>query len=86
MLWTKGLVERMKETYVDTRIRAKIGKQKGDEFWTGMELRQGCPLSTLLLSLMYQDLEEMLERKGKGGILLGNSKLFLFSRLSIFWS
>ena len=38
----EGLIERIKEIFVETRIRVRIGEQKEKVFWTGRGLRQGC--------------------------------------------
>ncbi|XP_033218202.1 uncharacterized protein LOC117173670 [Belonocnema kinseyi] len=72
----EGLVERIKEIFEETQIRVWIGKQKGVVFWSGRGLRQRCPLSLLLFSLLLADLEEKLEKKGKGRTVMGNSKVY----------
>ena len=41
-----GLIERIKEIFVDTRIRGRIGEQKGEVFWIGRgELATYCWLT-----------------------------------------
>lgn len=36
-------------------------------FWTGRRLGQGCPLNSLLFSLLVADLEEVINRVKGGG-------------------
>lgn len=39
-------------------------------------MRQGCPLSAKLFILYLADLEEVLRRRGKGGVELGGTRLY----------
>ena len=43
----KGLIERIKEIFVETRIRVRIGERKGEVSWTGRGLRQSFKPTTL---------------------------------------
>ena len=72
----EGLIERIKEIFVETRIKVRIGKQKGEVFWTGKGLGQGCHLSPLLFSILLADLEEWMERRGKGDTALENRRIY----------
>ena len=61
----EGLIERITEIFVETRIRVIIGEQKGEIFWTGRGLRQGCALSPLLFRTLLAHLEERMGRRIK---------------------
>lgn len=39
------LVVRIGELIKETRNRVKIGKRNSERFWTGREVRQGCPVN-----------------------------------------
>ena len=56
----KGLRERVEEVYRETMIRAKVGEETGEAFWTGKGPRQGCPLSPILFNILTADLAEEL--------------------------
>ncbi|XP_043464490.1 uncharacterized protein LOC122499949 [Leptopilina heterotoma] len=75
----QGFIERIKEFYEDTREKVKIGEELGEEFWLGRGLRQGCPLSPILFNLLMADLEEKMERKGKGGVILGKRRVYVLA-------
>ena len=87
VLWKKmrergvneGLIQRINEIFVETRIRVSIGEQRGEVFWIDRELRQGCPLSPLLFSILLADLEERMGWRGKGGTGLENGRIYLLA-------
>lgn len=75
----KGFIRRVKEVVRETKNRMRVGENLGDSFWTARGLRQGCPLSLLLLNIVMADTEEALgkvkveraEDRGKEDLLPG---------------
>ena len=70
------LLDRIKEVFTETKTRVRIREEKGEEFWTDRGLRQRCPLSPLLFSILLADLEEKMGKKGMGGVILGNKRIY----------
>ena len=70
------LLDRIKEVFTETKTRVRIREEKGEEYWTGRGLWQGCPLSPLLFSIFIADLKEKMEKNGKGGVILGNKRIY----------
>jgi len=59
----EGIIERVRKVQRETKSRVKIGGELGESFWTAREVRQECPLSSILLfSIMIADLEEEMEK------------------------
>lgn len=54
----EGLVVRCEELIRETRNRVRVGREVRKVFWTGQEVRQGCPASSSLFTLLTADLEE----------------------------
>ena len=72
----EGLVERCGEVLKETVCRVRVGEEEGKEFWTTRGVRQGCPLSPSMFTLLLADLDEELEKGGWGGVRLGGRKVY----------
>lgn len=48
-------------------VQGKSRRKVGESFWTARGVKQECPLSMKLFSLLIADLDEWLERRSKGG-------------------
>ncbi|XP_039310271.1 secreted RxLR effector protein 78-like [Solenopsis invicta] len=59
----ESLVVRCEEVLEETLSRVRVGKKVGENFWTGKGVRQRCPLSPCLFTLLLADLDEELERE-----------------------
>lgn len=75
----EGLVRRCGEVLRETVSKVRVGEREGDSFWTERGLRQGCPLSPCLFTLLVADLDEELERGRWGGVELGGKKVYLLA-------
>lgn len=73
---SERLTERVREIYVETKnIVQAIGKRSG-EFYTEKGVRQGCPLRPALFVIMIDDLEEELQKRQAGGVVVGKEKFW----------
>ena len=72
----KSLIEKVREIYKETKDRVGVGNEVSEEFWTELELRQGCPLSPLLFAVFIANIEEVFERGLEGGISVGGSRFW----------
>lgn len=73
---SEELLERLKEVHENTANRVRVGgKMGGGMFWTARGVRQGCPLSSKLCTLLVADLDKRMEKREKGGIEIGRRRL-----------
>jgi len=72
----RGLINRVEEILRETKSRVRIGGEMGENFWTGRGLRQGCPLSPILLNILIADLEEEMRKVKWGGVRLGKERIY----------
>ncbi|CAK9832677.1 Retrovirus-related Pol polyprotein from type-1 retrotransposable element R2 (Fragment) [Anthophora retusa] len=72
----EGLVRRCMEILRETRGKVRVGKKEGSSFWTVKGVRQGCPLSPILFTLLLADMEEELKKGGWGGVKVGGEKVY----------
>lgn len=71
----EGLVKRMEKMLRETKSRVRVEEETGKAFWMAREVRQECPLSPLLFSLLIADLEETLKKVGWGGIKIRGKRV-----------
>lgn len=67
-----GRYEELKEAAGKVRVENK----EGNILWMERGIRQWCPLSPSLFTLLIADLDEKLERESWGGIKVGGKKFF----------
>lgn len=58
----EGLISRCKDNLKKTKIRMRRAEEISGRFWTGKEVKQGCPLSTDMFNFLMADLEEIMKR------------------------
>lgn len=72
----RGVREDLVKKY-EGALRETVNRVKEDEkFWTVREVRQRCPLSPCLFTLMLADVDEKLEKGEWGGIRLKKRKIY----------
>ena len=58
----EGFVERCEEVLKETICRVRVEEEEGKVFWTARGVRQGCPLSPSMFTLLLVNLDEELEK------------------------
>ncbi|XP_070529779.1 calponin homology domain-containing protein DDB_G0272472-like [Cardiocondyla obscurior] len=72
----EGLIRRCEEILEETVNKVKVKDKEGKSFWTTKGVRQGCPLSPSLFTLLLADIDEELERGGWGGIRIKDRRVY----------
>ena len=59
---------------------SKVNEEESEEFWTGVELRQGCCLSPALFIIYIAEIEKELGKaQVRGGVTVGKERFLLLS-------
>lgn len=72
----KVIVERVKEIYMSTKNVVRVDRRVSERFWTEKGLRQDCPLSPILFSLLIADIEEKMKKGQVGGVQVGRERIW----------
>ncbi|KMQ82105.1 rna-directed dna polymerase from mobile element jockey-like protein [Lasius niger] len=72
----RGLTEKVKEIYESTKCAVRSQGRRSEWFLTGKGVRQGCPLSPLLFSILIADVEEEMKKGQVGGVLVGKERIW----------
>lgn len=70
-----GLVERIREIYASTKNAVRVKGKVSGCFWTEKEVRQGCPLSPSLFSILIADVQEEMKKGRIGGVQIGKGRI-----------
>lgn len=71
-----GLVKRIREIYASTKNAVRVRGKVSGCFWTEKGVRQGCPLSPSLFSILIADAEEELKKGRIGGVQIGKERVW----------
>lgn len=71
----RGLIERVKEIYESTKNAVRVYEEISSWFQTKAGVRQSCPLSSILFTLLIADMEEELKKSQLGETRLGKKRI-----------
>lgn len=70
------LSKRVEEMLRETKSWIMVGGEMGENFWMAREVRQGYPLSPLLVNVLIVDLEEAMGKVKWGGVKVGGERIY----------
>lgn len=65
-----------REIYASTKNAVRVRGKVSGSFWAEKGVRQGCPLSSSLFSILIADIEEELKKGRTGGVLIGKRRIW----------
>lgn len=72
----EGTRRRLEKIYEETEVTVRTGQGLTEGFWTEKGVRQGCVLSPLLFNLYIAELDSVLEKRGIGGVKIGEKRIW----------
>lgn len=70
------LIRKIKDLYIDNKIRIRTMEVLTDGFRTTLGVRQGCVLSPALFNLYVADLDKYMKIRNVEGIMVGDTRIW----------